>query len=349
LNAQADVMFGGERPRAARYLWKRIALVALAAGICVQGIAADKRGPIVKSVEPVLEVASFGMVRSRSAPISPRDTVTDASTDPAAVAGGDLYLTAETIGLPDTMVDDIVNIFSGDLDFHRDLAQGFKCTVLFEMQFEDGRIVKSGRILALKLETPARTLAAYWFAAPGRGASGYYAADGKPKRSVFLQSPIVFSRVTSAYSVRRFHPILKTWRAHNGTDFAAPAGTPVRATADGVLGFAGNRGGYGKLITLRHANGMSSWYGHLQSFRADLKVGQHIRQGETIAAVGSSGLATGPHLHYELRRLEQPVNPVSVNGTPPRLAAAHLAKFRQAAAAYDNKLAAAYRTHFIQR
>ncbi len=319
---------------------------AVIALTCAQGNAAGRREPAGPVAEPVLEVAAFGMVRSKTASLNTRDTVTDASTDPAAVAGGDLYLTAETIGLPDTMVDDIVNILSGEVDFHRDLAQGFKCTVLYEMQFEDGRIVKSGKILALRLETPARNYSAYWFSP--RGAGGYYGADGKPKRSTFLQSPIVFSRVTSVYSVRRFHPILKTWRAHTGVDFAAPPGTPVRATADGAVEFAGTRGAYGKLVTLRHANGLSTYYGHLQSYRA-LRPGQHIRQGEIIAAVGSSGLATGPHLHYELRKQEHPVNPGSFNGTPPRLSAAYQGPFKQTIATYDTKLAAAYRTHFVQR
>jgi murein DD-endopeptidase MepM/ murein hydrolase activator NlpD len=102
-------------------------------------------------------------------------------------------------------------------------------------------------------------------------------------------------------------------------------------------------------VTLNHANGMSTYYGHLQSYRADLRIGQRVRQGETIAKVGASGLATGPHLHYELRKLEQPVNPSSVNGTPPRLAAAHRARFTQAVAEYDRKLAAVWRTHFVQR
>jgi murein DD-endopeptidase MepM/ murein hydrolase activator NlpD len=326
----------------------RVLLTLAGAVFCVHCLAAGPQRKPEAALEPVLEAAAFGMVRSKAAPLNPRDTITDASTDPAAVAGGDLYLTAETIGLPDTMVDDIVNILSGEIDFHRDLAQGFKCRVLFEMQFEDGRIVKSGKILALTMETPARSFSAYWFDA-GNGASGYYAANGKPMRSIFLQSPIVFSRVTSTYSVRRFHPILKTWRAHTGVDFAAPAGTPVRATADGVLGFAGDKGAYGKLITLRHANGMSTYYGHLQSFRSDLKAGRRVRQGETIASVGSSGLATGPHLHYELRKMDVPINPASINATPPRLAAAHRTRFTQAVSEYDGKLAAVYRTHFIQR
>jgi murein DD-endopeptidase MepM/ murein hydrolase activator NlpD len=321
--------------------------LATMAILCAPHMAAAAQQAADPNLEPVLEVVAFGMVRSKAAVVHARDTVVDASTDPGASAGGDLYLAAETIGVPDTMVDDIVRILSGEIDFHRDLAQGFKCSVLYEMQFEDGRIVKSGKILALKMETPARKHSAYWFAAGKAG--GYYSGDGKPLRSTFLLSPIVFSRVTSTYSVRRFHPILKTWRAHTGIDFAAPAGTPVRATADGVLGFAGTRGAYGKLVTVRHANGMSSYYGHLQSFRADLKIGGHVRQGETIAAVGSTGLATGPHLHYELRKLDRPVNPGLMNGTPPRLAAAHRARFAQATAEYDKKLAAAYRTHFIQR
>jgi murein DD-endopeptidase MepM/ murein hydrolase activator NlpD len=326
----------------------RFFLVVFLCAMSMAARSAPSSIPYPSGIEPVLEVASFGMIRANRMALRVRDTLIDASTDPAAVAGGDFYLTADTIGLPDTMVDDIVNILSSEVDFHRDLAHGFKCTVLYEMQFEDGQISKSGKVLAVKLETPARTWSAYLFdRVPA--ASGYYAADGKPMRNTFLQSPILFSRITSVYSVRRFHPILKMWRAHNGIDFAAPLGTPVRATADGVLGFAGVRGAYGNLLTVSHANGISTFYGHLQSMRPGLKVGQRIRQGEIIAAVGMTGLATGPHLHYELRQHDRPLNPSSLTGTPQRLSVAQRTRFNELKLGYDHKLAVVYRTHFVQR
>lgn len=276
------------------------------------------------------------------------DVQGDPGSELAAAAGGDFYVTAEKVGIPESMVDDIVGIFSGEFDFHRDLAGGFTCSVLYEMQFDGGQISKPGIILAVALLTPKRNYSAYHYEERA-GADGYYAANGRPMKSEFLKSPIPFSRVTSQYSVRRFHPILNTWRAHRGIDFAAPAGTPVRSTAHGVLGFSGVRGAYGNLVTIRHAGGLSTYYGHLQDLRPDLRIGQRIRQGETIATVGSTGLATGPHLHYELRRNDVPIDPGQLNASPRNLSTVHGARFQKIRIDRDLKLASVYRTHFVTR
>lgn len=268
---------------------------------------------------------------------------------PPAVSGGALYVAADTIGLPEEIVDQMVALFSGELDFHRDLTQGFKGTVLFEMQFDDGQIGRPGRILAARLVTPQRTHTAYLFDDVAAGERQYFSADGHPIQQTFLQSPILFSRMTSGYSVARFHPILQTWRAHTGIDFAAPAGTPVRITADGVVEFVGVRGGYGNLVLIRHADDLSTYYGHLQGFSKGLKTGMAVRQGDLLGTVGMTGLATGPHLHYELRRLGKPFDPALLRTPQASLPASQLERFDHLVHWYETQLSASTRSHFVKR
>jgi murein DD-endopeptidase MepM/ murein hydrolase activator NlpD len=305
----------------------------------------------------VREVARFGMNRAGAGgrPGAADDSAAgwaDAAArqpgtieDTGAPAGTELYLTAQAIGIPESMVDRVVRLFSGRVDFHRDLRDGFDCTVLYEMQFEEGMIVASGRILAVRLQTPARVLDAYLWG------DGYLDADGRALGRSFLQSPIEFSRVTSGFSIRRFHPLLKTWRAHAGTDFAAPSGTPVRATAEGVVRFAGQQGGYGNLVIVDHAGGLSSRYGHLLGFAAGIRAGKRVGQGELLAQVGMTGLATGPHLHYELRRAEKPFDPVSMLGPvpPSQLSGERRSGFDATKAAYDRQLGIPARTNIVER
>ncbi len=268
---------------------------------------------------------------------------------PPVLSGDALYVAADTIGLPEEIVDQMVALFSGELDFHRDLTQGFKGTVLFEMQFDDGQIGRPGRILAARLMTPQRTHTAYLFDDVAAGERQYFGSDGHPVRQTFLQSPIPFSRKTSGYSVARFHPILQIWRAHTGVDFAAPAGTPVRVTADGVVEFAGVRGGYGNLVLIRHTDGLSTYYGHLQSFSKGLKAGMAVRQGDLLGMVGMTGLATGPHLHYELRRLGRPFDPALLRSASPSLPANQLVRFDHLVHWYETQLSASTRSHFVTR
>lgn len=338
-----------------------LVLIAVLLGMRAPDAATPDRGEA--RVEPIVEVVRFGMSRAQVTPTTGIADFLYSSGSPrptgngAVAAGGELYLTADAIGVPEAMVDQIVRIFSGRLDFHRALEAGFTCTVLYEMRFEEGRIAGPGKILAVRLETPAETTTAYLleFAAGdnaySRDASyfDYYDAEGRSIGRYFLQSPIVFSRVTSGYSIRRFHPVLKIWRAHNGVDFAAPAGTPVHATADGVVQFAGVQGAYGNLIVLRHANGLSSRYGHLKTIAAAARPGQIVKQGDLLATVGMTGLATGPHLHYELRDADRPVDPSALGQAPRRPAAARKARFDELKKLYDQQLAIPYRTHNVQR
>jgi murein DD-endopeptidase MepM/ murein hydrolase activator NlpD len=211
-----------------------------------------------------------------------------------------LFSATDAAGIPDSVAMELADIFGGEIDFQRDLRKGDRLTVSYEMNTYLGRTVRGGRILAAELVNGGRVLRAIWYqGSDGKG--GYYGADGRNLRKTFLRSPLEFSRVTSGFSLSRFHPILHKWRAHKGVDYGAPVGTRVRATADGVVEFEGNQGGYGRVIILRHSGAYTTVYGHLSRYADGLKHGSRVTQGQTIGYVGQSGWATGPHLHYEFR------------------------------------------------
>jgi murein DD-endopeptidase MepM/ murein hydrolase activator NlpD len=211
-----------------------------------------------------------------------------------------LFAATDAARLTDAVADQIADIFSTDIDFHRDLRRGDKFTVVYEMFYDGGEPVRSGKVLAAEFINDGHTYQAVWFQhADGQGA--YYTPEGKNIKKAFLRSPLEFSRITSGFTTARFHPILKRWRAHTGVDYGAPTGTGVKATADGVVEFAGVKGGYGNVVILRHQSKYTTLYGHLSRFARGIHAGVRVEQGETIAYVGSTGLATGPHLHYEFR------------------------------------------------
>jgi murein DD-endopeptidase MepM/ murein hydrolase activator NlpD len=223
-----------------------------------------------------------------------------------------LFAAADAVNLSDAVAIQLADIFSTDVDFHRDLRKGDRFMVVYEVFYHQGEAVKSGRVLAAEFINQGKTLRAIYFQ-NAEGEGGYYTAEGKNIRKAFLRSPIEFSRITSGFSQARFHPILKRWRAHNGIDYGAPTGTRVRATADGVVEFAGrHQGGYGNLVVLRHQTKYSTWYGHLSGFANGIRKGGRIAQGDVIGYVGATGLATGPHLHYEFRINDVHQNPLRV-------------------------------------
>ncbi|HSD53933.1 MAG TPA: peptidoglycan DD-metalloendopeptidase family protein [Burkholderiales bacterium] len=222
-----------------------------------------------------------------------------------------LFAAADEVDMPDAITMQIADIFSGDVDFQRDLRKGDRFAVVYEAFHHNGRLLKEGRVLAAEFVNNKKALRAVWFDDVEQGRGGYYAPDGKNLRKAFLRSPLEFSRVTSGFAMR-FHPILQQWRAHNGVDYGAPTGTRVRATADGVVDFAGQQGGYGKVVILRHHGGITTAYAHLSSFAGDMRRGARMAQGDTIGFVGATGWATGPHLHYEFRVNNQHRNPLTV-------------------------------------
>ncbi len=201
----------------------------------------------------------------------------------------------------------IADVYDWEVDFTRDLRPGDRVEVLIErLQSPDGE-KRFRRILAARVDVAGSPSFAFAFdGANGHG--GFYDDRGRSLRRAFLRAPLRFSHISSRFG-GRFHPILRRWRTHEGTDYAASYGTPVRATADGIVTEAGRNGGYGNLIEIRHANGIRTRYGHLSRFAAGVHVGQRIRQEQTIGYVGSTGLSTGPHLHYEFLVNGRPTNP----------------------------------------
>lgn len=239
-----------------------------------------------------------------------------------------LFAATDAAGIPDAVAVQLAEIFSGDIDFYRDLRQGDRFTVAYETLSHKGYPVRTGRILGAEFTNAGETHTAYWYeGADGSGA--YYTAAGTSLRKAFLRSPLEFSRVTSGYSSARRHPVLQITRAHKGIDYGAPTGTPVRAVADATVEFSGRQGGYGNLIVLKHQGHYSTAYGHLKGFATGISKGARIKQGETIGFVGQTGVATGPHLHYEFRINGEQTNPANIaQVAPPPLKAAEAARFR---------------------
>jgi murein DD-endopeptidase MepM/ murein hydrolase activator NlpD len=216
-----------------------------------------------------------------------------------------LFGAADAAGIPDAVTLQLAEIFGGDIDFFKDLKQGDRFSVVYEARYLDGELQSSGRVVGAEFVNGGKVLTAFL----RRGGEGYYAQDGSPLKKAFLRSPLEFSRVTSGFSGARFHPILQVTRAHLGTDYAAPAGTPVRATGNGKIVFAGNQGGYGNMVHLQHQGAFATVYAHLSRLAAGVKQGVRVTQGEVIGYVGQTGWATGPHLHYEFRVGGQHRNP----------------------------------------
>ncbi len=210
-----------------------------------------------------------------------------------------LFSATDQANIPDAIARQVTEIFANDFDF-RQVPRGAKVSVVYETLTADDEPIawrQVGRILAAQFSQGARDYSAVWFQ-EGSGKGAYFDLQGQSKRRSFLSSPLEVSRVTSAFAVR-FHPILRTWAQHNGIDYAAPMGTPVRSVANGVVDFAGWQNGYGKVVSLDHGNQRSTLYAHLS--RIDVQQGQKISQGAILGAVGATGWATGPHLHFELK------------------------------------------------
>jgi len=223
-----------------------------------------------------------------------------------------LYGATDESGIPDAVASQLAEIFSTDLDFHRELRKGDTFSVVYESLMADGEPVSwnegAGRVVAAEFVNAGRSHHAVWFN-PADGRGGYYDIDGRSKRRAFLASPMEFSRVTSGFAMR-FHPLLQNWRAHLGVDYGAPSGTPVRSVGDGTVEFAGQQNGYGNVVQVVHGNARSTLYAHLS--RIDVKKGQRVEQGQRIGAVGATGWATGPHLHFEFRVGGQHQDPLRI-------------------------------------
>ena len=223
----------------------------------------------------------------------------------SALIRSSLFAATDAAGIPDAVAIQLADVFASDVDFHRELRQGDRFSVLYEMHWVDGRPTRAGRVLAAEFNNQGRKYRALWYA------DNYYAPDGRNMRKALLRSPLELSRVSSGFGVR-MHPLHKAWRAHQGVDYAAPAGTRVRAVGDGIVEFAGAKGGYGNLVVVRHDNRVATFYAHLKAFGRGIRSNARVAQGDTVGLVGQSGWATGPHLHYEFRIAGAARNPLSV-------------------------------------
>ncbi len=249
-----------------------------------------------------------------------------------------LFGATDAANIPDAVANQIARIFSTDIDFHVDLRAGDKFNVVYEMLFYNGEFLRPGRVISADFSNKGKTFEAYLFT-DDEGNEGYYAADGTNRAKSFLRSPLAFSRVSSGFG-GRLHPIFKNWRQHTGVDFAAPKGTPAWATADGIIEFAGVKGGYGNVVEIRHSGSVSTLYGHLSGFAPGIRKGVRVSQGQTVAYVGATGYATGPHLHYEFKISGQHQDPMRValpKADP--LAAKYIAQFKATAATQSAQLA----------
>lgn len=221
-----------------------------------------------------------------------------------------LFADGQKAGLSDARIMELADIFGWDIDFAQDIRPGDHFTVVLETLYnEHGEKVREGHILAAEFTTQGQRHIAIRYNKNGRTA--YYSPDGRNLRKAFLRTPVAFTRISSRFGMRK-HPILNRMRAHNGVDYAAPIGTPVRASGDGKIDFVGWKGGYGRVVILRHGRHYSTVYGHLSRFAHGLRAGATVKQGQVIAFVGRSGLATGPHLHYEFRVDGVHRNPLTV-------------------------------------
>ena len=239
-----------------------------------------------------------------------------------------LFAAVDESRIPDGVAIQMAEIFSGAIDFHRGLRKGDRFSVVYETMEADGEPMRTGKVLSTEFTNAGKQLTAAWFQEPGKK-GGYFDFSGKSLERAFLASPMEFSRITSGFAMR-FHPILNQWRAHRGVDYGAPTGTAIRVVADGVVQFAGWQNGYGNVVIVDHGKGVVTLYGHMS--RIDVKRGQAVARAQHIGAVGATGWATGPHLHFEFRENGQFKDPLTVvrNSPAVELSAQARPKFEEA-------------------
>lgn len=222
-----------------------------------------------------------------------------------------LFLAGQRAGMTDNLTMELAQIFGWDIDFALDIRQGDAFSMIYQEKYLDGEFLGYGPILAARFVNNGREYVAVRYT-DNSGYSDFYSPDGKSMRKAFLRTPVEFARISSHFSLGRRHPILNKIRNHKGTDYAAPTGTPIRAAGDGKIIFAGSKGGYGNTVVVQHGQRYSTLYAHMKNFHRNTRSGRYVKQGQIIGYVGSTGLATGPHLHYEFRVNGVAVNPVTV-------------------------------------
>jgi len=221
-----------------------------------------------------------------------------------------LSASAQRAGLSHSMAMDMAKVLGYDIDFAQDIRQGDEFDVVYEQKVMDGKVVGTGNILSARFTNRGKTYTAVRYTNK-QGNTSYYTADGNSLRKAFIRTPVDFARISSRFSAGRKHPILNKIRAHKGVDYAAPRGTPIKAAGDGRIELAGRRGGYGNTVIIAHGNSYKTLYGHMQGFAKGIKNGSSVKQGQIIGYIGTTGLSTGPHLHYEFQVNGVHVDPLS--------------------------------------
>ena len=229
----------------------------------------------------------------------------------AGVISSSLFQAGLDSGLSENLIMSLAEVFGWDIDFALDIRQGDQFTLVYEELYRDGAKLRDGRILAAEFVNQGRSYQAVMYTDPS-GKTDYYSPDGRSMRKAFLRAPVDFRRISSRFSGERWHPVLGVKRPHRGVDYAAAVGTPIKAAGDGKVIFRGVKGGYGNVVIIQHGATYSTLYGHMSRFAKGVGVGQRVRQGQTIGYVGQTGLATGPHLHYEFRVNGVHRNPLTV-------------------------------------
>ena len=233
-------------------------------------------------------------------------------THASGIIDSSLFLAAQEAGISQNVIMELANIFGWDIDFALDIRKGDNFTVLYEELYRNGEKISDGNILAAEFTNNNKTYRAVRYTNPQTNRSEYFTPEGKSMRKAFLRTPVNFTRISSRFTVNRYHPILHKFRSHKGVDYAAKRGTPIHSAGDGKVIFKGKKGGYGKVMIVQHGTKYTTLYAHLKTYNRKLRVGSKVKQGQTIAYVGSSGLATGPHLHYEFRVNGTHRNPLTV-------------------------------------
>lgn len=307
----------------------------------------EVRGPAASSDQSDTHFTRMTVERtSNAAGLQARQEQVAMTVSPQLASGtiqSSLYQAADDAKVPDSVTNQIAEIFGSDIDFRRELRKGDAFSVIYEAHTADGHPItwgtSAGRVLAARFINKDTTHDAVWFQEPGRKGA-YFDTTGRSKTRAFLASPLAFSRVTSGFAMR-FHPIMQRWRAHLGVDYGAPTGAPVRSVGDAVVAFAGQQNGYGNVVQLQHAANRMTVYAHLS--RIDVRRGQKIEQGQLIGAVGATGWATGPHLHFEFKVNGQHVDPMKIARASEslQLSPVALGQFRQLVGTLTPRLNAA--------
>jgi murein DD-endopeptidase MepM/ murein hydrolase activator NlpD len=256
----------------------------------------------------------------------------------AGLIESSLFLAGEKAGLTQTQIMELAGIFGWDIDFVMDIREGDRFELIYEELFLDGDKYQNGKILAASFSNDGRTLSAVLYEQQD-GLSNYFTPDGDSMRKAFLRTPVDFARISSHFNLQRRHPVLHKIRAHKGTDYAASTGTPIRASGDGKIIHAGRKGGYGNTVIVQHGHSITTLYAHMSRYAKGIRAGNRVKQGQVIGYVGSTGLASGPHLHYEFQVNGVHKNPVRVqlpHAEP--VASAELDRFRRQTGIYLSQL-----------